>query len=402
MGAMTDLLGRADRGVEGAAVRGSRQAELPASVAAAASAVAAVLSGLAGCLLLAMVGWVAGPRGEVVEGVRAGALGWLMGHGSGLQVGTTEISATPLGLTLLLGAVVWRGGRWAAEQSEVADARAVVLSAATLAACYAALATLVSLLASSDAASVSPLRAMVGSFLVAVVFGGAGLAVGAGGLRGLTAGWPDDVVAALRGGLGTVAVLLGLGAAAVTVGLVADFGRAATVADSLAAGTVGGAVLTVLGVLLLPNAALLASAYLMGPGFVLGTGTLVAPTGVDLGPVPAVPLLAALPSDGAAPVWALLLVGAPVLAGAIGAAVALRAHPVDALDAAALRGGVAGVLGGTVAGLLTGLAGGSVGPGRMADVGALVWQCAGVAGVAAGIGGAVAGLVLAWRARRRA
>ena len=43
--------------------------------------------------------------------------------------------------------------------------------------------------------------------------------------------------------------------------------------------------------------------YLVGPGFALGTGTVVSPAEVDLGPVPALPVLAAIPADGPAPGW---------------------------------------------------------------------------------------------------
>jgi hypothetical protein len=204
-----------------------------------------------------------------------------------------------------------------------------------------------------------------------------------------------------------VATLVGAGALLVTAALVAGFGQAAMAADAVQAGVVGGAVLTVFGVLFLPNASLLAMSYLIGPGFAFGSGTLVAPSGVSLGTVPGLPLLAALPEDGATPGWQVVLVAAPALAGAVGAAVALHVFPVSGLSwgglllRGGLRGGLAGLLGGASAGLLTALGGGAIGPGRMVEVGALVWQCCTVAAAGAGAGGAAMGVVLAWRARRR-
>ena len=53
-------------------------------------------------------------------------------------------------------------------------------------------------------------------------------------------------------------------------------------------------------------------------------------------------------------------------------------------------------------GLLTGLAGGAVGPGRMADVGAQVLACAGVGAAAMGLSALLTGVLVCWRGRRRA
>ena len=58
---------------------------------------------------------------------------------------------------------------------------------------------------------------------------------------------------------------------------------------------------------ILPNVVLLASTYLLGPGFAVGSGTVVSPAEVSLGPVPSVPVLAALPDDGWAPGWTIAL-----------------------------------------------------------------------------------------------
>ena len=65
---------------------------------------------------------------------------------------------------------------------------------------------------------------------------------------------------------------------------------------------------------------------------------MVSPTVVALGPVPAFPLLAALPGSGPTPEWAVGVLAVPVVVGAAGAVLAQRAYRVTAYDSAALRG----------------------------------------------------------------
>ena len=74
-------------------------------LAVLAGAVAAA-STLLVCLAGGVVGWFltdAGAHGAPRDGLRVGALGWLMAHGSGVHVDGTHVTAVPLGLTLLAG-----------------------------------------------------------------------------------------------------------------------------------------------------------------------------------------------------------------------------------------------------------------------------------------------------------
>jgi Family of unknown function (DUF6350) len=162
----------------------------------------------------------------------------------------------------------------------------------------------------------------------------------------------------------------------------------------------GGLLYTGLVAALAPNAVLLTGSYLLGPGFALGTGTLVSPAAVTLGPVPAFPLLAALPTPGAQPAWLSALVAAPVLAAVLGVVVMLRRQPAMTYDSGALRGLVAGVSGGVLLTALVLLAGGAVGPGRMSDIGAPLLDTLVTATVAMGTGGLAAGVGGTWWARR--
>jgi len=356
--------------------------------------------GLALCVGVAVAGWLAGSAGTPADGVRVGVQAWLLAQGSGVEVGSVAVTALPLGLTLLSVALLWRGGRWAAATTGVTDLRAVGSGAAMMSAVYATGATAAALLTATDASAVSPVRAFLVSLPLAAVFSLLGMLHGAGLLPQVWGLLPAYARDALRGAAAAVLAVLAAGTLTVTAALVFGFGDAANLARATGAGVVGGGILTVVGVLLLPNATLLAVSYLLGPGFAFGSGTMVAPSGVALGRLPAFPLLAALPDPGAAPVWTTGTLAVPVLAGLLGAVVALRGAQVTALDQAALRGVLAGLAAGLVTGALTALGGGAVGPGRMGDVGADVLACLATATVAMTLAGGLGGLVLGWRARR--
>jgi hypothetical protein len=86
-------------------------------------------------------------------------------------------------------------------------------------------------------------------------------------------------------------------------------------------GIFGSLLLFALNAFYLPNAALAILGYFTGTGFAIGAGTLISPFTHHLGELPALPLLAALPTTSSR--WALLVV---VLVIALGAAMALWAQ----------------------------------------------------------------------------
>ena len=110
------------------------------------------------------------------------------------------------------------------------------------------------------------------------------------------------------------------------------------------------------------------ASWSVGPGFALGTGSVVGPVGTQLGPVPAIPVLGALPV-GDVPFGMLALL-VPVIAGFLAGAVA-GPRVRDRLTGVPLLlvGPAIGVVGGLVLGLLAGASAGSAGPGRLIDVG---------------------------------
>jgi len=354
-------------------------------------------------MAVGIAGWFAseaGSHGDTRDAIRVGADGWLLAHGGQLELTSAAVSVIPLGLTLLCAYTTFRMGRWAGATSSVEDGPGLILGAAVLAGVYAIVATLTGVLASLDAAQPHLGRVFVGGFVLAAVAGGPGLLAGSGRWPAWRERVPDFVLAVCTGAASVVLLMLASGALLVSVALVLDLGSAANVLSRLHTGVAGGLLYTVVVAAVAPNAILLGGAYLLGPGFAVGTGTLVSPSAVALGPMPAFPLLAALPDDGPTPWWTAGLMAAPVLLAAAAAALMLRKHPVAQYTRGALRGLGAGVLGAAVFSVLTGLAGGSVGPGRMADVGAPLAQTTLAAGVAMGLGGLVGAVAMTWWLRR--
>lgn len=376
----------------------------PLWLSAALAGVAAPVAGLVGCMVLGLVGWFAsdaGAHGDTRDALRVGADAWLLGHGAPLEVGGAVITAAPLGLTLCCVYVAFRLGRWAAITSAAEDLRGTTLAGIVLAGLYGVTAVLTAVLASLPTAEVGSGRAFVGGVVVGLLGGGGGL-LADGRLRGRVRDRiPETARAVAVGGICATLLMVAAGAVLTVAALLADLGQAANVLARLHTDTAGGALYTLVVAGVAPNAALLGGAYLLGPGFAVGAGSIVSPALVVLGPVPAFPLLAALPQAGAGPVWATGLLAVPVLLGAVAAALVVRRHPRPGYETGAGRGLAAGVLGGVLLAVAIHLAGGAVGPGRMAEVGAPFLDILLRSSVALGVGGLFGGLWVTWRLRRR-
>ncbi len=185
---------------------------------------------------------------------------------------------------------------------------------------------------------------------------------------------PWRAVAAFGLRAGTTATAAVVAAAALLVGflLLGSFAEVITLYERTHAGLVGGVALTVGQLAFVPDLVAWATAWLVGPGFAIGTGSTVSPLGTTLGPIPAVPVLGALPVGGHT--FGLVWVLVPVVAGfAVGGL--MRPRLVRALGSAdtalhrALGGVATGIVAGVLTGVVTALASGSLGPGRLTDVG---------------------------------
>jgi hypothetical protein len=388
----------------------------PLGLIASLGGAAAASTPLIVCLALGVIGWYvsdAGAHGTPRDGLRVGATGWLMGHGSGVHVQGVLVSVVPLGLTAVCAWVTWRFGLRVGESvsghgpdaDAIADGErdwTVPAAVTFFGAAYVVVAVVTGVLASTPASAPSMERVVLWS--VALTLGVAAPAIAVG--SGRAAIWAAVVPASARATLATAGrillLLLATSALTLAVSFAMDFGAAANVLSRLHTDAGDSALFTLVTAAVTPNAVIFSGSYLLGPGFTVGTGTVVSPTLVSLGPVPAFPLLAALPDNGPAAAWVLSLVSVPFLVAAFAAGRTHRRFPTAHWDEGALRGCVGGVLAGTAFAVLALVCGGSVGPGRMHDVSPFVFDVL-VHGVAAlGIGGLVGGVFMTWRDRRAA
>lgn len=397
---MTDLLSRPRAGSAAATPERPRP---PLWWRAAAAGLAASLGVLAVCMAIGLAAWFAsdaGAHGDTRDAIRVGADAWLLAHGAGLQLSGVTVTAVPLGLTALAVLAAARAGRWAVRTSADEDVAGTVLGGVVLVGLYSLVALATALLAGTPEARPGLGRALAGGLLVSLVGGGGGLVLASASTRAHLGRLPAGVRAVASGALAALLLMVAAGSTLTVVALLLDLGEAANVLSRLHPDAAGAALYTLVVASVAPNAALLGGAYLLGPGFAIGTGTLVSPADVVLGPLPAFPLLAALPVPGAGPQWAAALLGVPVVAGLLTGVLVGRRYPVRGYDVGALRGLASGVLGGALLTGLTSLAGGAVGPGRMADVGVVGLDVLAAAVVALGGGGLLGGLLATWRERR--
>lgn len=338
---------------------------LPVTALLAAAAVAG--GGLLVALGLAVTGWmVAGAEQDVSAALRAGAQGWLLAHGAPLEVAGVRWTLVPLGVTLLLGYALMRAARWTAASRAGAEPVERLLGAVVLIAAYLAGTVLVAVLASRPGAEVDLVGTLWrGGLLVALAVAHGTLQAGPP-WRTLLPRW---LVGVLETAAVVVLAVLTLSALLLAVALAAGLGEAATLMGGLGLDGGGGLMLGLVLLLSLPNAVLWAAAYLLGPGFSLGLDTVVSAQQVVAGPVPAYPLLAAVPSQ-AAPTWlAVVLLAVPVLVGAAAGAAVCRRHGLDDWRRAAGLGLGGGALGALVLAGLVAVSAGSAGSGRLSEVG---------------------------------
>ncbi|MCS5732640.1 cell division protein PerM [Herbiconiux daphne] len=177
----------------------------------------------------------------------------------------------------------------------------------------------------------------------------------------------------LRAGAISAAGVVGISAIAMALILVVNFASIVALYESLQAGLVGGISLTVAQLAVLPNLIVWTASWFVGPGFAIGTGSAVSPLGTQLGLVPSLPVLGALPNGTPALGFVGLLV--PIAVGYFTAAIlrpgylaAVRGRRGRGIRLALTAVG-SGVVGASILALLALWSGGAAGPGRLADVG---------------------------------
>lgn len=190
-------------------------------------------------------------------------------------------------------------------------------------------------------------------------------------LRTLSAVTKRDLGASLAGGVAVAASILTVAALALAVMIALNYATVVGLYQSLQAGILGGSVVTLAQLVLLPNFVIWAAAWIVGAGFSIGAGTAVSPAGTLLGPVPGLPLFGAVPQVTGQ--WGFIVLLVPLLVSFVVAMVLRQRHdryssPATAGVIFGLAFGIAVVTAAILA-LLSWWAGGAIGPGRMTSVG---------------------------------
>ena len=364
--------------------RSAARRRLPVPVAWALAGGASAAAGLLVVETLVLTFWAADTRSATGTGgaLRVGGSFWLLGHGVPLTVREGRIGIMPLGLTalFLLGAA--RAGAAVARTATVGrDTSPAWVRGAGLGLPYGLVALLLSRVLAGDGVHSSALLA----FALPAVLSGAAAAVGASRAARAEArpagralptpllvqafpGWAREAAPAAAA---AACVLLAAGALVAATFVALHWGDVSDVSASLSSGVVGGAGMVLAGALLAPNVAVWAAAACIGPGFSVGAGTTVSPLRVEVGDVPAFPVLAALPGNGPVPLYiTVAMFAVPVVAGVVAGLFLLgRVNPPYRLPRAAADGLVAGLGAGLLVLVATALSGGGTGPGRLAVTG---------------------------------
>lgn len=389
-------------------------------IVATIEAIAVALASLVAVAAYAfLVWWLAFGLAAEPSAVFGGAgAAWLLAHFSPLAVGLSAevmqvlgfapeplkfaISLAPLGITAVTAAFAGRAG-WRSAARGGAGAAGVLGGALGLGAVAAILhaviahsgdvtvavgwaasagaAALVWAIPSGVAYTVRAARDEHGWWLAAV--GAVETWLGRIGVRG-PAAFPHRAGQAFRLAAMLLAAYVGLAALGMALALLTRFALVIAASEALQLDLWGTVLMFVLQVALVPVFVIWSGAWLTGSGFAVGVGSSASPFGQLLGPMPGIPVLAAIP-DG----WGSVAVIAPlllVLAGlAIGIALGETARR-QSLAVVASQVVAAAVVSGSAIALLNWAARGSLGPGRLAEAGPDVWAAAGLAALELGAG----------------
>lgn len=352
---------------------------------------------------LATVGWLTSPAADLPAALRLATQLLLLAHGGAATIAGQSVTLAPLGITALLVFLALPMASLAARQAAAdrhgpddtgrvwADPEALTLRVAAVFGGTYALAVVIL------AAAVGLMTAglLLGAVVVAAVAALWGASRGVG--YDPTRSWPGWLRAVPRA-LGAALLVVVAGAAAVlAVALWQGRARVTEMVAALDGGWPAAVLLVALHLIYLPNLVLACASWALGAGITLGDGSLVTLSSTDLGLLPALPVLGALPQPGPVPWQAALWLLVGVAAGAVAGVVVALARPRARFDETAVVGGVAGVVAGVLVAVACALGAGGLGTDRLATIGArspeiflFAPSILGLAGLAAGL---VVGLV---------
>jgi hypothetical protein len=423
---MSTLIDRSGR-VASPGTRARPGTQLPPRSPVAAGALAALQSAaasLAVILVPVVLAWATASYSQAPWGdaVRVGIAAWLLAHHTGIVIPGGHVGLMPIGLAIIPMVSCWLAG---VKLARGLDPNAETIRAGigrarprmppqrallALVVTYAGVVTLIGALTTTS--KVRPLvgQAFIGSVLICGIAGVTGAAAYRRGslMRGLRLivnklQLPPILRRALRPAVAAISVQLAGSTVLFLVAFVAGWDRVLMLHRALAPGIFGSLVLVLGQLTVVPNLVIWSGAYLAGPGFAVGTGTAVLPGHTDLGAVPALPILGALPSPGNGPSWIWALLALPVIAGAAaGIRIYHSSRPSDPATDVLLIAVVTAMLAGTAWAVMGWLSGGPAGPGRLARMGPIGWEVGLMVAVEVGVGALLAaGIGLAARSLQR-
>jgi hypothetical protein len=346
------------------------------------------------CVGITVLGWFAADSASFPDALGLGTRFWLLANGVGVRIGAVPITLIPWGVTAVIAFLIARfavasSRRVRADQTTTGATIAVVTVAA-----YLVPVLVVSVRLGEPWQVPGRWAAVIMAILLAALW------VGSRYLRIERAKAPSRGFTIWRAVVAAQLVMLVAGAALLIMGLGTHLKRVAALHESLQPGVAGAIALLLLQLAFVPNALVWSASYVLGSGFSLGAGSVIAPAGTQLGIVPAIPLLGALPAAGPGDTAQLWWLAAGAIAGAAACWVALADRQAIRFDQASLRGGACGVLAGVVFAGLAWAASGDIGTLRLTDMGPRLFPLLVMAGTTMGLSGMIAGLVLGLLRRR--
>lgn len=192
----------------------------------------------------------------------------------------------------------------------------------------------------------------------------------------------DSAMLGIRMGGYALTGMLASGALVFSIRLAANYVDVVSLSQQLHVDVIGSVMLFIANIAYLPTMLIWTLSWIIGPGFSIGMGSSVSVISTQLGPIPSLPIFGVLPT-GSNP-WALAIINLILLSGLLAAIGVLRQHHREGGQKPTLRefavtAAAASVLSGLVVVIVMWFATGSLGPGRLAQVGPHPWVVGGFA-----------------------
>lgn len=185
---------------------------------------------------------------------------------------------------------------------------------------------------------------------------------------------------ALRAGTAIVATLLAASSLLIALLIAFNWVQFTRLYEGLHVSVLGGIMVTLGQLAFLPNVIVYGASWLTGVGFAIGTGSTISPLGTVVGPLPSLPITAALPVGASD--FGMVAILVPLVAAFL-ATILIRRHAAEIrfefaspLSAAISLGISIATVAAAEMAILAAIASGSVGPGRLENVGVNPWMLA--------------------------